>query len=362
MDLRFFSRFAAASIAICVFAFPSVSAQAQVLPGSLSSLQASLSQLATHAPGHVGIMIQELSTGLSSSVNGSANMPAASVIKIPVMVEVFRQMELGKLGLNSTVHLTTTDRDWGWGDLADAPAGKKYTVDRLLRLMITESDNTATNMLIRKVGRQSVNTTMHKLGLHNTELTDYIRSDGDIRSIRTSPADMTKLLTKIAHEKLIDAWSSREMLAILAGQQHNGLLPQPLPAGLEIAHKTGTLHDTLNDVGIVFLNNDPYVIAVMTTQLPNLDAGRDFIHRVSHRTYLAFEQRIAERAGGFSQIAESAADPVVEKTAREHAVTTNNPDGPSEPEDLRMWSPQPSSPKAPTAAKPATSDELDADS
>jgi beta-lactamase class A len=96
---------------------------------------------------------------------------------------------------------------------------------------------------------------------------------------------MLTLLDKIARERLVDEWSSREMLAILAGQHHNGLLPAPLPAGLKIAHKTGSLHDTLNDVGIVYRDNEPYVIAVMTTQLPDLDLGRAFIHRVSKIAY-----------------------------------------------------------------------------
>jgi hypothetical protein len=143
-------------------------------------------------------------------------------------------------------------------------------------------------MLIRRVSRQHINTTMRSLALHTTVLGDDIRSDGNIRSLRTSPDDMVSLLASMFHDKLIDAWSSREMIAILAGQQHNGLLPVPLPRGIEIAHKTGTLHDTLNDVGIVFLNNDPYAIAVMTTHLPTLDAGRSFIRNVSRVAYEAF--------------------------------------------------------------------------
>ena len=80
-------------------------------------------------------------------------------------------------------------------------------------------------------------------------------------------------------------WSSREMLEILSGQRHNSLLPEPLPPGTTIAHKTGSLHDTLDDVGIVFLEDAPYAIAVMTTNLPSLEAGRRFIHDVSRVAY-----------------------------------------------------------------------------
>jgi beta-lactamase class A len=151
------------------------------------------------------------------------------------------------------------------------------------------SDNTATNMLIRRVGRQRINATMRELGLTHTHLGDFIRSQGPIRyALRSSPADMLHLLRAMAKEQLVDEWSSREMIAILRGQRHNGLIPEPLPPGTEIAHKTGTLHDTLNDVGIVYgQREEPYVIAVMTTDLPTLDAGRRFIRGVSKMAYTA---------------------------------------------------------------------------
>jgi beta-lactamase class A len=257
------------------------------LSGPLSDLQSRLESAGLHAPGRVGIAVEDLATGMTSGFNSTESLPAASTIKIPVMIEVFKQMEAGDLDLGTVVHLEDRDRDWGWGDMADAPAGVAKTVKQLLMLMITESDNTATNMLIRKVGRAHVNATMADLGMHATRLGDYIRSEGDtIRyALRTSPHDMLHLLDAIARDQMIDEWSSRQMLAILEGQTHNGLLPMPLPKDVKIAHKTGSLHDTLNDVGIVYQANEPYVIAVMTTQLPDLDLGRAFIHRVSLMTY-----------------------------------------------------------------------------
>jgi beta-lactamase class A len=206
------------------------------------------------------------------------------------MVEVFRQIAAGDFDLNRQVTLERSDLDDGWGDLMYARPGTRLGISRLLQLMITESDNTATNMLIRLVGRVHINQTMARLGLRQTRLGDYIRSEGDIRGLRTSPRDMGELLDKMAHDRLINAWSSRAMIAILTGQRHNGLLPEPLPAGTPIAHKTGTLHDTLNDVGIVYLNDEPYIIAVMTTHLPTLDAGRRFIRGVSRLAYDSLEK------------------------------------------------------------------------
>lgn len=305
-------------------------ADALVAPGPLGQLQVELSAMSLHAPGNVGIMVEDLNTGLSTSVNANAQMPAASTIKVPVMVEVFKRLAHGDFDLNRTVTLTQGDRDWGWGDLSDAARGSKYTVSKLLTLMITESDNTATNMLIRLVGRTAINREMASLGLRQTSLHDYIRSEGPIRyALRSSPRDMVKLLTTMARYQLIDEWSSRAMIAIMAGQHHNGLIPAPLPAGTMIAHKTGELHDTLNDVGIVYLNSEPYVMAVMTTNLPTLDSGYRFIHGVSRAAYHQLNRFIAWRAANdIAPFAAAAAPDTVEPAA-----------APLGPADLQMWTP-----------------------
>ncbi len=295
----------------------------------MEDLQVELTLAAGHAPGRVGIAVEDLATGAVSGINAGANLPAASTIKIPVMVEVFKQLQAGDIDLNTVVHLEASDRDWGWGDMADATPGTARTVKQLLWLMITESDNTATNMLIRLVGRYQVNAEMAGLGLHSTHLGDYIRSDSDeIRyALRTSPSDMLKLLDEIARLRLVDEWSSREMLAILTGQHHNGLLPAPLPKDIKIAHKTGSLHDTLNDVGIVYHDQEPYIIAVMTTQLPDLDLGRAFIHKISR---IAFDElsRVAawREEAGVPAFAMTEGDP--DQTAA--VVAPPSP-------DVKMW-------------------------
>jgi len=326
-------------IFVAGLAFVPLPVAADVAPPSLVTLQGELAALSSHAPGRVGIAVEDLATGLTSGVNASASLPAASTIKIPVMVEVFKQMERGTLDLGTVVHLEQRDRDWGWGDMADAPRGTHRTVQQLLWLMITRSDNTATNMLIRRVGRAHINATMAALGLHSTHLGDYIRSETDtIRyALRTSPRDMVALLDRIARDTLVDPWASREMLAILAGQTHNGLLPVPLPKDVRIAHKTGSLHDTLNDVGIVYRDQEPYVIAVMTTELPDLDRGRAFIHRVSRVTYDGLTQFALWRSS--AGIAAFSFDPPAAVTAPVLPL----------PPDEQMWNALPVSAPAPTA-------------
>jgi len=264
----------------------------------LHALAPQLQRLARNTEGLVAVTVGDLRSGRAIAINGGVNLPAASTIKIAVMVEVFRQISLGSFTLSRTVSLLDRDRDCGYGDMCEAPWGAEYRVADLLYAMIDESDNTATNMLIRLVGRQSINQTMNGFGLSQTRLGDSIRSDGDIRELRTSADDMLKLLSMIAARQVISTSSSDMMLALLAGQRHNDLLPAPLPKDLVIAHKTGTLHDTLNDVGIVELDGAPYVICAFATHLADLDDGQRFIRRASLMTFESFQ--VTAQARGFT--------------------------------------------------------------
>ena len=268
-----------------------------VMPDSadptLAALAPKLRGLASHMPGIVAVSVADLSGDHVIAINGDVNLPAASTIKVPVMVEVFRQIAQGRFTESTTIALTDGDRDCGYGSLCDAHWGTRYSVSTLLSLMIERSDNTAANMLIRKVGRQNVNATMAGLGLVQTHLEDSIRSDGDIRGLRTSTNEMMDLLVMIARHEVVNDAACSAMIAILIGQRHNTLLPKDLPKGLPIAHKTGTLHDTLNDVGIVYLDGAPYVFCAFTTHLADLDDGERFIRAASKLTYQAFASEAA---------------------------------------------------------------------
>ncbi len=301
-------------------------ANALELPAPLAQLQTTLALAGQRAPGRAAFAVKDLDSGYTSGYNMNEVMPAASTIKIPIMVEVFRQMAAGKFDLNRRVELLPGDRDWGSGDIAESPVGSTFPVSTLLLQMITVSDNTAANMLIRLVGRARINATMAELGLHHTHLADYIRTaEWSVRTtLRTTPSDMVGLLSDMARNKLIDQWSSRQMIAILEHQEINTLLPEPLPQ-IPIAHKTGSFDDTLNDVGIVYADS-PYVIAVLTTDLPSLPAGRQFIHRISRVAYSHFEELAKWRAANTLDDSAPAPSP------------TDDPDA-----DVPMWAtPDPS--------------------
>jgi beta-lactamase class A len=261
-------------------------ARASLVPPPMQSLRADLHRMVLNFPANTAVEVMDLSTGYHVGYNDTATMPAASTIKVPVMVEVFKQLEAGKFDLDRRVTLLESDKDYGSGDLCDDPDGSTYTVDELLDKMIDISDNTATNMLIRLVGLRNINREMHRLGLRDTHLRGYIRTDTwSVRqTLQSSPSDMVHILALMAKRELVDDWSSNEMISILEGDQINTLIPQPLPPGIAIAHKTGSFFDTLNDVGIVY-GDMPYVIAVMTTHLPSLEMGRTFIRTLSLLTF-----------------------------------------------------------------------------
>ena len=286
----------AASLLACALwaGIASIAPARAYLPPPLARLNRDVRSLARRVPAAIALDVVDLNTGYNASFNAAKSMPAASTIKLPVMVEVFTQLAAGRFDLQRRVTLEAADKDFGSGELADASVGTTYPVSELVEKMIDISDNTATNMLIRLVGRRNINRQMEELGLDRTRLTGDVRTDGwSIRqTLRTSPADLVHLLTLMARRELVDQWSSNEMIAILEADRYNTLLPEPLPEDVPIAHKTGSLYDTLNDAGIVFAADAPYVIAVMTTALPSQDLGRAFIHAVSRLAY-ADELRFA---------------------------------------------------------------------
>ncbi len=281
---RIFANIIAIAVLACALAQP---ARAFGTPPPLAYMRGELHRLASRLPASSAIEILDLSTGYRVGYNARVSMPAASTIKVPVMVEVFRQLQAGNFDLNRRIELLAHDKDYGSGDLCDEPNGGSYAVSELLAKMIDISDNTATNMLIRLVGRTNINRTMIDLGLDRTRLTQDVRTENmSVRqTLRSSPDDMVRLLSLMAHRNLVDEWSSNEMISILEDDQINTLLPEPLPDDVPIAHKTGSFFDTLNDVGIVYASDAPYVIAVMTTHLPSLGIGRTFIRSLSKMAF-----------------------------------------------------------------------------
>src|SRR5215813_8601932 len=136
----------------------------------LRRLQSRLQELADAFPGVIGVAARDITTGEEVSVNGDRIFPMASVYKVPIMVEVFRQIEAKKFSLDDRIELGDEHRTLGSGALTLLSNGLKPTVKDLITLMIVLSDNEATDILLKKVGAENVTAAMRSMGLNNTRV------------------------------------------------------------------------------------------------------------------------------------------------------------------------------------------------
>ena len=210
------------------------------------------------------------------SLNAETVFPTASVIKVPILVEVFRQVEKGDLFLDAQLPLKERDKVGGSGILKELHAGLELTLLDLAKLMIVISDNTATNMLIELVGRDSVNETMRKLGLHHTFLAGKLMVEANpIELSSSTPDEMLSLLIRIYNGEILSPDSCRQMLEIMKHQQYvTSMIGRYLPYdpdaieegedSILIASKSGSIRGVRNDIGIIWGPNCTYAVAIMT--------------------------------------------------------------------------------------------------
>ncbi len=252
------------------------------------------------APAHIGITELKdkrlaLFPGekLSFYLNAQEKIPAASLIKLPIMAVCFKAAKDGKIKLSGKIILKQRYKTGGSGILKNMPAGRRFTIEKLINLMITISDNTAANILISKLGRPYINRIFKYLGLKQTRLNRRIL---DLSARRkgienyTSIQDLIYLLKKIYNKKLISPQYCQKMLNILLKQKINGRLPKYLPKNLKIAHKTGLARNIVADAGIIFAPNADYIIAVAFSGKPNYKTAKQTIAKISLKTYEYFRQ------------------------------------------------------------------------
>ena len=192
---------------------------------------------------------------------------AASVIKLTVMVEAFRQREAGILRFDQTVTIRREDKLPSCGALTYMHDGLQVTVEDLVTLMIILSDNTATNLLIDLLGQEAINQTINTMGLTETRLSRKLFMPELARQgieNYVSARDMCRLLEQLLLGKLISPDASREMLNILKNQRLNGKMPFYLhDRHIPIAHKTGEDDGITNDVGVIF-KDEPVIFCFLS--------------------------------------------------------------------------------------------------
>jgi len=257
----------------------------------LRSLRPAIEERIARHQGVVGLAIIDLATGDTLSIRGDEPFPTASVIKVPVLVEVFHQVENGRLRLDDPIVMLEVDKRPGSGLLQHLSAPLQITVRDAAFLMIALSDNTATNLLVDKVGIRAVGVRMDSLGLPRTKLHskvfDRASSIAPDSSARwglgvTTPNEMARLFAMIHRGEAVSPEASREMMRMLREQFYTEAIPRYLPAGTTVAHKTGSINEARHDCGIVS-SREPardYVLCVLTKE------NRDTSWRIDNEAHV----------------------------------------------------------------------------
>ena len=227
------------------------------------------------------IAVVHLETGASATVNGDRIAVPASLYKVGVLVEAFRQIEADLLRLDETLRLLPIDWAPGAGIL-QGRIGTQVTITDALRLMIGISDNTAAHAIVRRIGVDRVNANNQRLGLSNTRY--YI----DNRPDTTTAADMARLLSLLATGRLAGVEATGQMLDLLQQVQPAAWLPRGVPPTIAVAHKSGQLDAVRNDAGIVFGPTGRYVVVVLTDNRPNAMKGENAIVQVARSVHAYF--------------------------------------------------------------------------
>ena len=285
----------------------SAAALAATLPGRAApqnGLEAARPALEARIASHhgtVGLAAIDLRTGATLAIRGDEPFPAASVIKVPVLVELFHQVHEGRIRLDDPLVLLEADKKPGSGILQFLTAPHQLTVRDAAFLMIALSDNTATNLILDKIGVRNVALRMDSLGLRRTRIFRKVFSsepalepDSAARYGlgMTTPLEMARLFALLYRGEAVSPEASREMLALLKAQFYRDRIPRLLPPGTEVAHKDGSLDATRNDCGIVFARGHDFVLCIFTT------GNRDRSWRLDNEAHLLIAElaRIVHQA------------------------------------------------------------------
>jgi beta-lactamase class A len=271
------------------------------LCGEKTSLEARLAPLAKAHKGKVAIAVRHLLTGEGYALNGDEAMPTASLIKFPVLIELYLQMLEGKLKLSDMVTLREKDKVPGAGILTyHFTEGATFSLRDAARLMIAFSDNTATNLILDRIGIASTGKRMNALGCPNTKINAKVFL-GKTTSIdpertkkfglgSTTANEMVRLLEKVHQGKVASPEVCKEMLEHLKKCEDKSMIKRFLPKGTAVAHKTGSVTGVRTDAGIIYLKSGPVALCVLTADNEDKrfepdNAAEVFLGRVAQKVY-----------------------------------------------------------------------------
>jgi beta-lactamase class A len=266
-------------------------------------LQAEISGVDQNLDGVMALAVKDLTSGDTFFIHGDEVMPQASSIKIAVLANLFLQAQQGKLKLTDEYTVNKEDLVDGSDIMMGlSPGITRLTLRDLATMMMAVSDNSATNVLIRRVGMENVNAMLESAGLHVTRLRRQmmdLKAASEGRENVSTPREMMTLLELIYHGKLLNKEMTADFIKILSTHKESSLL-QGLPDDAIAANKPGELEAVRNDSGIILMKNRPYILCVMTTFLKDEKDGSAAIRKISALAYSYFD-RVA-RASEYGRV------------------------------------------------------------
>src|ERR1700693_2197207 len=253
--------------------------------------------------GVMGVAIVDLTDGHKYVLHANDVYPQASSIKICVLAELYRQAQQGKLKLTDlyTVNAADLVQDSDiMGGLT--PGVTQITLRDLATMMVAVSDNSATNVLIDRVGMDNVNAFLKAQGLRDTRLRRKmmdLKAAAEGRENVSTPNEMLNLLQAIYRDEILSKEMTADFFKVLSTHK-DSWIPRNLPDDLRIADKPGALEGVRNDSGVIFVDKRPYVLCVMTTYLHRERDGEEAISNISLAAWRMFD-RLA-RASDYGRV------------------------------------------------------------
>ena len=274
----------------------------QEKPSKKENLKQTIQAQIDSIDGTVAIAFYNLSAPKDSLyINVDEKFHAASTMKVPVMIELFKQANEGKINLNDSIilknefksivdgSLYSMDINEDSDDIIYQQIDTKVALKDLMYSMITISSNLATNVLIELVDAKKVTASMRDLGAEKIEV---LRGVEDLKAYEkglsnsTTARDLMSIMKSIANYSAGNKKDCEAMIAILKDQQHKEVIPFYLPKKVKVAHKTGSITGVHHDAGIVYLpDGRAYVLVLLSKNLKDFDKGTDQLARISKTLY-----------------------------------------------------------------------------
>ena len=233
------------------------------------------------------IYVWEYEKGQYVDINGDNLYSAASIIKLPVLVRLFKSIEANQMTIYDEMLLTDYYQSSGSGNLQYAQTGRKYSLDSLAKTMIQDSDNTSTNMIMAKLGgMDDINIGLRDWGISRTYVRTWLP---DLKGTnKTTAKDIAKILYNLDNPGFLNINSREFIIDYMSHVKNNRLIAAGLSDGAMFIHKTGDIGTMLGDAGIVYAQNGKkYIVVILANRPHNAPQGKDFIVKASSLIYKA---------------------------------------------------------------------------